>query len=141
MTPEAILIAAAAALGGALLGQLGKWIPALMHKGRIEEIREAIVSTNAEKLTDMQKQIDGAWRAVKEVRQLIDELRTGHRILETLREEDKGVMHDLKDRLTRLEEKIEERITGLEKRLQDNFSQFQIAILEAIRHGDTNGKK
>ena len=104
MTPEAIFIAAAAALGGALLGQLGKWIPSLMNRGRIEEIREVIVSTNAEKLTDMQKQIDGAWRAVKEVRQLIDELRTGHRILETLREEDKGGMHDLKDRLTRLEE-------------------------------------
>lgn len=140
MTAEAILIAAAAALGGALLGQLGRWIPSLMHKGRIEEIREAIVSTNAEKLSEMQKQIDAAYRQLREIRNMIDELRTGHRILETLREEDKGVMHDLKDRLMRLEEKIDEKIKGLEKRLADDLAQFQIVIMDALRYGDRNGQ-
>lgn len=131
---QTTLLAGLAALGGAIIVSLGRWIPALLHRGRMAEIKDAITDTNSERIKNYQRTSDDLKLSVGALRDDYEMLRTSYIVLEKLREEDKGVLAELRQRMTRLEERLDERLTIFEKKFYEQFNQFQSSIIAVIKN-------
>lgn len=120
---------------GAIATHFARIIPQLLHRGHIDEIREAIISSNSDTIADLRNSIDQIKAHTRRTDEAIEQLRTSVQIIQALRDEDKRFMNDLTNRLLRLEERLDDRITELERRITDNLTEFQRSILYELKHG------
>lgn len=118
----------------------GEWLPLLFHKGRLVQILEEVQKVYSPKFDELLLKIDKnktdinkAWDQIRNTEEEINALEKVHgeklTRLETLREEDKSLIREVKESVTRMEERIDNRIS----RLEDKLIESQREILRSIR--------